>query len=109
YYPDHPLIRKDWAMYLESIQVLDKKIGVILDRLETEGLMEETVIIFFGDNGRPHLRDKQFLYEAGLQVPLIVRLPGGKKEPQVCHDLVSLIDVSATSLKLAEIELPEHV
>lgn len=109
YYPDHPLIRKDWAMYLESIQILDKKVGVILDRLEVEGLMEETVIIFFGDNGRPHLRDKQFLYEAGLQVPLIIRLPGVRKEQQTCHNLVSLIDVSATSLALAGIEPPRHI
>lgn len=109
YYPDHPLIRKDWAMYLESIQVLDKKVGVILDRLEAEGLMDETVIIFFGDNGRPHLRDKQFLYEAGLQVPLIIRFPGGKNGPQVCNDLISLIDVSATSLGLAGIELPGYI
>lgn len=109
YYPDHPLIRKDWAMYLESIQVLDKKVGTVLDRLETEGLMDETVIIFFGDNGRPHLRDKQFLYETGLQVPLIIRFPGGKNGPQVCNDLISLIDVSATSLGLAGIEPPGHI
>lgn len=109
YYPDHRLIRKDWALYLESIQVLDKKIGAILDRLEAEGLLDETVIFFFGDNGRPHLRDKQFLYEGGLQVPLIIRLPGGKNRQHVSDDLVSLIDVSATSLALAGVELPAHM
>lgn len=109
YYPDHPLIRKDWAMYLESIQVLDEKVGVILDRLEAEGLMDETVIVFFGDNGRPHLRDKQFLYEAGLQVPLIVRFPPSMKETGVSENLVSLIDVSATSLALAGAELSTHI
>jgi len=109
YYPNHPLIRKDWAMYLESIQVLDQKVGAVLDRLEAEGLMDETVIIFFGDNGRPHLRDKQFLYEAGLQVPLIVRFPPSMKETGVEENLVSLIDVSATSLVLAGVELPAHL
>jgi len=109
YYPNHPLIRKDWAMYLESIQVLDKKVGAILDRLEAEGLMDETIIIFFGDNGRPHLRDKQFLYEAGLQVPLIIRFPPRMQEMGVEENLVSLIDVSATSLALAGIELPPHI
>lgn len=109
YYPNHPLIRKDWAMYLESIQILDKKIGAVLDRLEAEGLMDETIIIFFGDNGRPHLRDKQFLYEAGLQVPLIIRFPPSMQETGVKENLVSLIDVSATSLTLAGIALPPHM
>ena len=36
YYPDHPLVRKDWAMYLESVQIFDKKVGQVLQRLEGE-------------------------------------------------------------------------
>ena len=40
-----------------------------MQRLENEGVLENTIIFFFGDNGRPHLRDKQFLYEGGLKVP----------------------------------------
>ncbi|WP_461533649.1 sulfatase family protein [Sinomicrobium sp.] len=109
YYPDHPLIRKDWAMYLESIQVLDKKVGAVLDWLEEEGLIDETVIFFFGDHGRPHLRDKQFLYEGGLRTPLIARFPPGMAEKGVVENLVSLIDVSATSLALAGVVLPPHL
>ena len=37
YYPDHPLVRKDWAMWLESLQVFDRKVGEILKRLDDEG------------------------------------------------------------------------
>jgi uncharacterized sulfatase len=105
-YPDHPLLRADWAMYLESIQQCDKIVGKFLDRLEKEGLVENTIVILFGDNGRPHLRDKQFIYEGGLKVPLIIRWPGNLKPGKVDDQLVSLIDVSATSMVAAKIPIP---
>lgn len=108
-YPEHELIRADWAMYLESIQHLDKVVGNIVKRLKEEGLWENTIIFFFGDNGRPHLRDKQFLYEAGLNVPLIVYNPFKPGKNKVSHELVSMIDVTATSLDLAGIEVPEYM
>ena len=38
YYPDHPLVRLEWARYLNSISGLDKTVGKILKRLEAEGL-----------------------------------------------------------------------
>lgn len=57
-YPDYPLIRADWALYLESIQMADKRVGHILDRLDKEGLTDNTIVILFGDHGRPHIRDK---------------------------------------------------
>ena len=105
-YPDHPLLRADWAMYLESIQQCDKIVGKFLDRLENEGQTENTIVILFGDNGRPHLRDKQFIYEGGLKVPLIIRWPGKLKPGKVDDQLVSLIDVSATSMAAAKIPIP---
>ena len=108
-YPDHELIKADWAMYLESIQHLDEVMGKIIERLKNEGLWNNTIIFFFGDNGRPHLRDKQFLYEAGLNVPLIVYNPFEPLKNKVSHELVSMIDVSATSLFLAGIDVPEHM
>lgn len=108
-YPNHPLLRADWAMYLESIQQCDKLVGMFMKRLEEEGLADNTIIFFFGDNGRPHLRDKQFLYEGGLNVPLIVRCPEKIKAGAVDKQLVSLIDVTATSMKLAGIPIPSHI
>ncbi len=65
YYPDHPVTRRDWADYLECAQNLDRKIGAVLARLEEEGLAEDTIVFFFGDHGRAHVRGKQFLYEGG--------------------------------------------
>lgn len=75
YYPDHPVTRKDWAEYLDAATELDEKVGKILKQLEADGLADNTVIVFFGDNGQAHVRGKQFCYEEGLIVPLIVHWP----------------------------------
>ncbi len=113
-YPDHPSVRKDWAMYLETLQNLDAKVGRVLARLEPEGLAEDTIVFFFSDNGRPMPRDKQFLYEGGIRIPLLVRIPeryrpAGYKPGGVFDDLVSAIDITAMTLKLAGIEPPAHM
>lgn len=108
-YLNHPLLRMDWAMYLESVQTADQMIGKVLTRLENEGIADNTIVILFGDNGRPHLRDKQFLYEGGLRVPLIIRWPAKIKPGQKDKQLVSLIDVAATSLSMAGIKKPDYM
>jgi uncharacterized sulfatase len=109
YYPDHPLTRRDWADYLEYIQVLDKQVGQALKRLEEDGLTDNTIIFFFGDHGRPHVRDKQFLYEGGICVPLIIRWPGNIKPGTVADDLVSAIDFGPTCMALAGIDVPAYM
>ncbi len=109
YYPDHPVMRKDWAEYLNSVLKLDEEVGEVLARLEREGLSENTVVFLFTDHGISHLRGKQFLYDEGIRVPLIVRWPGVLKPGTVRDDLVSLIDVSVTSLAIAGIPIPEYM
>lgn len=109
YYPDHPVTRRDWANYLESIQVLDRKIGKVLKRLEDDGLVDNTIVFFFGDHGRAHVRGKQFLYEGGIHIPLIIRWPGHIKPGTVDDDLISAIDFGPTCLSLAGIKLPSYM
>ncbi len=109
YYPDHPLTRKDWALYLESIQILDKKVGRILDRLDSEGLTENTIIFFLSDHGRAHVRCKQFLYDGGIHIPLIVRWPGHIESDSVSEQLISGVDIAPTTLALAGIEVPNFM
>ena len=106
YYPNHAVIRADWANYLASIEVLDRKVGAVLNRLEREGLVENTIIFFFGDHGRPHYRDKQWLYDGGIRTPLIVCGPGRIQPGVVRDELVSLIDVSAATVALAGVAIP---
>jgi len=108
YYPDHPLARDDYANYLDAVQLLDSKVGAVLKRLDDEGLADNTIVFFFGDNGRCHVRDKQWLYDGGISIPLLVRWPGGEARPGAVRDtLVSAIDIPATALKLAGLPVPE--
>ena len=113
-FPDHPVVREDWAMYLETMQHLDVNVGKVLDRLKQENLLDDTIIFFFGDNGRPFPRGKGWAFEGGIHVPLIARFPErfrpeGAVPGSVRDDLVSLIDITATSLALAGIDPPVHM
>ena len=108
YYPDHPDIRKDWAQYLESVEHVDWEVGRILARLEREGMSDNTVVFFFTDHGVSHARGKQFLYEEGIRIPLIV-WGAGIDQSKVREDLVAHIDVAAETLRLAGVEIPDHL
>jgi len=109
YFPNHLVARADWATYLNSIQMMDQYVGKIMQRLDNEGLTDNTVVIFIGDHGRCHVRGKQWLYDAGIRIPLIVRWPGKLKPGYVNEDLVSAIDISATVLKISGIQPPKHM
>ena len=108
YYPDHPVIRKDWAEYLNSVQYTDVEVGRIVARLKQDGVLDNTVIFFLTDHGISHARGKQFLYEEGLKIPFVVWAPGRFK-PAVRDELIAHIDLSATSLHLAGIEIPRFM
>jgi arylsulfatase A-like enzyme len=109
YYPDHKIARQDWVMYLETIQLLDKQIGEILAKLKKDGLEENTVVFFFGDHGRAHIRDKQFLYDGGVNAPLIVSWPGKIRQGVKDDRLISNVDHAATLLQLAGVKQPDHM
>ncbi len=107
YYPDHPITREDWARYLDSASELDRKVGVVLRQLEADGLADSTIVVFFGDNGQAHVRGKQFCYDSGLHVPLIIRWPKNIAEPKyfdagsVDDRLIAAIDLAPTMLAIA--------
>lgn len=105
YLPDDPVIRADWAQYLDCVRYTDWEVGRIVARLKDAGELDRTVIFFMTDHGISHVRNKQFLYQGGLHVPLVVRGPGidaGK----VRTDLVEHIDLTAASLALAGLPVP---
>ncbi len=106
YYPDDEVLRQDWATYLNSVLYLDQEVKKIVERLEAEGLTENSAIFLFTDHGISHLRGKQFLYDEGIMVPLIVRWPAWLPAGERRSELVSHIDIAATSLFLAGIPVP---
>ena len=112
FYPDHPVVREDIALYLDTAQHLDVKVGKVIERLKDEGLYDETIIFFFGDHGQALHRGKQWLYEQGIHIPLIVRIPEQFQPPgyepgTVDGQLLQHIDITATSLRLVGESPPE--
>ena len=109
YYPDHPELRQDWAKYLDSWVETDKEVGRILADLKIAGRLDSTAVFLWTDHGVTHLRGKQFIYEEGIRVPMIIRLPGKQRAGTVRDDLIEHIDVAACSLKFAGIKIPDNV
>ncbi len=115
YYPDHPIARRDWALYLETVNVLDQKVGKILEKLEADGLADDTVVIFFADHGRAMVRAKQWCYDSGLRVPLLIRWPKHFPPPpqyapgKVDDQLLLAIDWAATTLSICGVEKPPKI
>jgi arylsulfatase A-like enzyme len=109
YWPDHPVARDEYANYLEAIQLVDRYTGEIMERLEREGIADNTLVFFMGDNGSCLFRGKQFLYEGGIRVPLLVRWPGQVAPGTVREELISGVDLTGATLAAAGVELPSHL
>ena len=75
YHPDTPLFRLTYARYHDRIQTIDEKVGALIAQLEKDGLLEDTFVFYFGDHGGVLPRGKGYIYESGLHVPLVVRVP----------------------------------
>lgn len=110
-YPDDPVIRNAMVRHYEQIQETDAQVGAIIAALKEYHLWRNTVVFFFTDHGSPLPRSKQFLYDEGTRVPLIVQADiGGNqlvRHGRVRTDLVNGIDIAVTSLALAGIEAPD--
>ncbi len=105
YYPRDPVLLRDWAAYMDSVRITDKHVGDVIARLEKEGLLDNTFIIFMTDHGISHARGKQFLYDEGAHIPFVIRGPGIGKNA-VREDLIEQIDMGAISLAAAGIPIP---
>ena len=115
YYPDHPVTREDMAAYLESAQEHDRTVGVVLRELQAAGLANDTVVVFMADHGEAHVRGKQFCYEEGLHIPLIIRWPKHFPAPTqiaagtVDTRFIEAIDLAPTMLAIAGLPKPERM
>ena len=115
YYPDTDTVRALWSRYYNIITAMDQQVGELLAELEADDLLENTIIFFYSDHGAGLPRHKRWLYDAGLQVPLIVKAP--KKYQHLLpmsagsetDELVSFIDLPPTLLQLANIPIPNHM
>ena len=109
-YPDIPQVRQHLANHYNSVQRTDHKVGELVQQFKDEGLWGNTVFILYSDHGSDLPRSKGYVYKEGLHIPFIIAAPGmdiigsGGRS-----DLVNLMDIAATTLGLAGIEIPEFM
>ncbi len=110
YYPDHPAFREQIARHYDQARLTDAEVGEIIAQLKADGLYESTIIVFLGDHGWQLPRDKCLCYDGGLRVPLIIAWPGnpgavGRGIRRT--DLCTMLDITATTLTLAGLDVPD--
>lgn len=107
YLPNTETVKRDlWKMY-NNIALLDQQIKKVLDELEEDGLLENTIIFFYTDHGGPLPRQKRMVYDSGLNSPMIIRFPNKMNAGQIDDQLISFVDFAPTILSLAGIDPPE--
>ena len=104
YFPDTSNVREDFAHYYNEITRLDEYVGRVIAELDSQGVSENTLVLFISDNGRPFPRDKTTLYDGGIKTPWIVKWPRKIKPNSASKSLVSSIDIAPTFLGLAGLE-----
>lgn len=106
YLPDTPEVRSDIADYRHALERFDREAGRLLDRLERDGELANTLVIMTGDNGWPFPRAKATLYDAGSHVPLVAMYPARIPAGRVSEALISTVDLAATFLDVAGVGKP---
>lgn len=115
FHPDDPVFRKAWSRYYDSVTQVDYRAGEIIAQLKEDGLWDDTIVIVWADHGVGMPRGKHMLWEQGTHVPLIVRYPKklqhlAPAEPgSVVDELVCLMDLGPSVLKLAGIDTPDYM
>jgi N-sulfoglucosamine sulfohydrolase len=109
YYPDIAIVRNDIARKYSNIEALDKEVGQLLEQLEADGVLDNSIIFFWSDHGGNLLRQKRAVGNSGLHVPLIIRYPQGYRAGETENRLVSLMDLGPTVMSLIGIEPPNHM
>ncbi|MWW23162.1 sulfatase family protein [Algibacter lectus] len=100
YLPDTDVVKRDmWKVY-NNIAEMDSQVGAVLKQLEDDGLLENTIIFFYGDHGGPLPREKRLIYDSGLNTPMIIRFPKKKRAGTKDDQLISFVDFAPTLLAL---------
>ncbi len=115
YHPNNEEFKDLWTRYYDLITAFDYEVGEILQNLKDDGLLDNTIVFIFSDHGFGMPRYKRWLYETGINVPLIVHIPdkyknlSNLKAGEKTGDLVSFVDFVPTALSLADIPVPEYM
>lgn len=99
--------------YLRCIKGIDDNLGRLFDYLDKEGILDETLIVYTGDQGfvlgEHDYQDKRWMYEESQRMPLLVRYPKSIKAGTVTDAIVENVDFPAMMLDFAQAEIPDSV
>ncbi len=109
YYPDTARVRGSIAQHYDNIHYMDSEVARILAALKSDGLEDNTIVIWTTDHGDALPRAKRAIYDSGLKVPMVVRFPDGRDKGKVRDELVSFVDLAPTILTLAGAEVPGFI
>ena len=102
-----------YKRYCETIRAIDESLGELIGLLEEKGELDNTLILYLGDNGflfgEHGLIDKRCAYEASIRIPMVMRCPELFKGGQTISEVVANIDVAPTLLEAAGIEKFEQM
>jgi arylsulfatase A-like enzyme len=113
FHPDTPTFRYTQSLYYNHHKDVDKEMGKFLKDLKDEGLMDNTIIFYYGDHGGVLPRSKGYLYETGLNVPMVVYVPEKWKHLNPfkigsrTSTFVDFVDLVPTVLSLAGVNIPK--
>jgi len=109
YFPATDTVRRDIARVFSNVRLADQFLAQKLKELDDAGKTDNTIVIFYSDNGGPLLRQKRTVYEQGLHVPLIIRYPKGYKAGTVEDRICSFVDIPATIMSLIGMRPPIYM
>lgn len=101
--------RQDLASYYNEVTRFDHRIGVVVDELRRQGVLDDTLIYVLADNGRPFPRAKTRLHDSGMKTALVAHWPQGIAWRGASEQLVSVIDLAPTVLSIAGCDIPESM
>ena len=114
-YMYHGTIKFDdfYHRYLETLQAVDESIERVLNWIQSQGLQDNTMVVYMGDNGfsfgEHGLIDKRHAYEESMRVPLLIWAPGMVKANSVVEQIIMNVDLAPTFLEIAGIPKPKQM
>ncbi|GAB7359527.1 hypothetical protein MBLNU230_g6716t1 [Neophaeotheca triangularis] len=107
YLPDVPEVRKELVEYYKSVSRLDIGVGLVLQELQKRGLDQNTMVVFVSDNGAPFVNSKTTLYDAGVRLPMLMKIPGQKRSA-INPNLVSFLDLIPSFMDWCKVQKPSQ-
>jgi N-sulfoglucosamine sulfohydrolase len=105
---DAPEVRQEWAEYYQSVSRLDHGVGLLMQVLRETNTLDDTLVIFLSDNGPPFPGAKTTLYDPGIHLPLMIKVPGQSTGTH-STTLASFTDIAPTILEWTGVAKPKNL